>query len=319
MHSTFKFSVSLIALIVASQANAAQLLDLKNHDHQILRSFVNQPMLRSQSISTIKEINRYVDFNHMTHIRLQQYFQNYPVWDAQAMMHVPERRAHHKLMSELVRGTATQKSMNGQLYQKLEDDLKIYPNIVFSEQQSKRAIQFVINTEREKAGKGQNTIDDVKSSLLVFIDKTQHHQAHWAYKIALTVRPSIQGDVPSKPVYIVDAMSFKIYKNWNDIKTAAPEYEFVPGGGYGGNPNIGKLRYDGLANHLASFSVTREGDRCYLINNDMEVDDAVSEKVMSFIYNKPVGLLFGTLSIPVAIYKQFYEKTNEEDGRKAPR
>jgi pseudolysin len=82
---------------------------------------------------------------------------------------------------------------------------------------------------------------------------------------------------------MMDAMSFKVYEQWNDIKTL----EAVSGGGFGGNKKMGKLVYDGLSGNLSKLDMQRDGKTCYLQNSEVTVTDFRTNNIARFECVKP--------------------------------
>ena len=64
-----------------------------------------------------------------------------------------------------------------------------------------------------------------KSSLIVYIDK--QNKAHWAFLVAFL--GGSRTGMPAVPTYILDAQSFAVYAEWNDLQTL----ENVTGGDAG--------------------------------------------------------------------------------------
>jgi pseudolysin len=268
---------SAVFLLLASlfsmceQSLAAELLELRNHPSNVLQTFVSK---KSLSISSsLKEINRYTDFNKTTHIRVQEYYRGYPIWNARAVMHVSHLDSIKYPLATLL-SQQSQKSMNGELYFSLNKDLDKTPLSIFSKEQSQRALQFAISKYKEKIPYRKDfTINNPKSELMIFVEN--HRTAHWIYKVSFTVENT--GKLPARPVYLIDAINFIVYKTWDDIKT-----DFVKGGGYGGNPLIGKLIYDGGPNQLAFFTVKRAGNECSFETDEIVVKDYKTKRPMHY-------------------------------------
>ncbi|MDQ2995137.1 MAG: M4 family metallopeptidase, partial [Pseudomonadota bacterium] len=202
---------------------------------------------------------------------------DYPIWNAHAVIHTPSRHNRRDL-SNLVMSAQVNKSMNGKMFQHLEADLDQAPTSVFSKLQAELAEQFVVDAYKTSLTQQADiTVKNIASELVVFVD--EKNLAHWVYKIHFDVPSAALGELPAKPHYIVDAQNFKIYQNWNDIKTADV---FVPAGGFGGNPVSGKMSYDGLKGHHPSFTLRRAAGQCYLENNDITVTHALTNKTMHF-------------------------------------
>lgn len=267
---------ALFALLCFFSANssAAVLLDLKNHNNNVLNSFVTGENARSNSPESLKELSRSTDVNHTTHVRVQEYYHNYPIWNAHAVIHIPEGKR-----------SVANNTMNGHLYQNLAADLK-NAEVVFTQAQVNRAMQTTIeNYQRTVANQGDITITNKASQTLIFIDNQS--RARWGYKITFEVPATAEKPLPAKPVIIIDAITFKIYKSWDDIKTAEVPRALVVCGGFGGNPNIGKLFYDGVSGHYPNFRVSRDVKGiCYMENKAIKVTHAVTNEVMHFSCQK---------------------------------
>ena len=67
-------------------------------------------------------------------------------------------------------------------------------------------------------------ISQKKSELMIYVDESQ--KAHYAYLISFFVKPE-QG-LPAAPIFIMDAETFELYKQWDNIQTAQIDAE---GGG----------------------------------------------------------------------------------------
>lgn len=277
-----KCAISLICIGFSTPLFAAQMLNLKDEKLSALQSFT-QGKKRSLSMtesSDLKVINRYTDPHQVTHTRLQQYYQNYPVLDAQAVVHAP---AKHAAMGLALFAESNDKSMNGKLYQQLDADLAATRSIAVSNQNNKRAEQTIVANYIAQFPSEHLRAENTKTDTVVVINK-KDGKAHWAYKISFFVPASGIGKLPAKPVYVVDAQTFDVYKHWNEIKTAQ---EYVQGGGLGGNELHGKIYYDGANGHLASYAVTRENGICLLQNNETLVTDARTDKIMQYACAKP--------------------------------
>ena len=87
---------------------------------------------------------------------------------------------------------------------------------MFSQAQKQKAFDQALDHYQGKTGIKQE-VQDKQSELIVYVDKDK--KAHWAYKISFYVSPVKSGTLPAKPIIIVDAVSFHVYKEWNDIKT----------------------------------------------------------------------------------------------------
>ena len=229
-------------------AFSATPIDLANHVRTIYADSLN-----------LKPYHTTVDFNHTTHVRLQQMYKGYPIWGANGVRH-------------LTQTAPEQFTMNGRAYENLDADLDDTPASVFSDAQSQLALDAAAKLLLQKYVRF-NIIAKPEHYLMVYVDKD--NKAHWAFYIAYNLRTA-------KPVYIIDAQSFQVYKSWNNYQTAARED--ANGGGIGGNIKMGRLVYDGLAGHLNKFPIKRDAasNTCYLENDAVIVKDSRDAELVSF-------------------------------------
>lgn len=255
------FILGLLALSCLSSVWAAVPVNLQGQSVLLLQSFLkNTP---SSSSPGLKEIKKSIDFNQTTHVRLKQIYSGYPVWGAEVIVHVP--RGGKTTLGDLPQNTTA--SMNGVLYQNLSDDLSGAPSYIFNKTQADNALKHAIELYQQKSGVKESAAEG-KTNLVVYID--EDNKAHWAFLVSFSPR-SLKA-MPEKPVTILDAVTFKVYKQWNNIQTLDP----VSGGGFGGNENTGKISYDGLPGDLSVLTLSRDeaAKRCYLKNDDVTVENA---------------------------------------------
>src|SRR3990167_9548150 len=74
-----------VPLAVSSLAYAAKPINLSQQPASILQSFL-APSVTARA-SHIEEIKRHVDFNQTLHIRLQQTYNGFPIFGADAVLH----------------------------------------------------------------------------------------------------------------------------------------------------------------------------------------------------------------------------------------
>ena len=268
----FKIAV-LPALILGSLSTyAATPVDLSKQP----ASFMTKHALMLAAIN-VKETSRATDFNQTLHIRIKQTYQGHNVWGAEGVIHLPYAN-HSAVLSDVLTSTTT---MNGMLYQDINKDLANISSIALSPGQAEKTMQQAINTYQQKNGMTAE-LSDKKSELIVYIDK--NNKAHWAYHVSFKTLPVKMGAMPEKPVLLMDAQTFQVYEQWNDIKTL----DDVPGGGFGGNTKMGRFVYDGLTGNLAKLNVQRDADAkvCYLENKDVKVlDKSQNNLIMSYSCN----------------------------------
>lgn len=209
-----------------------------------------ETQLKQQQIQ-FKQKSRHVDFNQVTHVRLQQTYAGYPVYGADIVLHEAKNKRN---------------SMNGIVYQGLREDLISTPHYALVNSQKDKVLQFATQEYQKKSGV-KLPVKNQQAKLMVFVDKKQ--QAHWVYWVRFDAETNTA--MPAQPTFIIDAQTLEIYKEWNNIQTI----DNVIGGGYGGNLNIGRLVYDGAVGDLAPLDMQRakKNPVCYLKNNEVMVKD----------------------------------------------
>jgi pseudolysin len=265
-------------LVFGPAVYAAKPINLRQQPISVMQSLFAAPTAAATTGIAVKEINRNVDFKKTLHIRVQETYSGYPVWGADAVIHIPNGMKSSKSMTGMMAGLkAANATMNGMFYQNLHTDLANTPEIVFTATQSQKALQNAIDAYKQQTTSA--AISEEQSSLIVYIDSD--NKAHWAYKVSFRSEPTATTEKPAKMVYIMDARTFHVYVSWDDIKTVG---EAADGGGFGGNIKMGKMIYDGLADHLAKLEISRDAatNKCALQNSDVTVKDFNSRTVMNF-------------------------------------
>lgn len=220
------------------------------------------------------ETSRTLDATQTLHVRLQQMYLGYPVYGADAVMHIPHA-SNKKMMLDTAR--VNQKIvMNGTFYKNINADLANKSNLSFAQSAGQQVLDKAIYQYQHQIGM-KVPVQQSKKQLLVYVD--ENNKAHWAYKVTFYVPALKSNSIPSRPVYIMDATTFQIYKTWDNIQTTA-----VIGGGYGGNLKIGRLIYDGLPNHLAALDVMRDDKSqiCKLETDQVRVSNQNTGKEIDF-------------------------------------
>lgn len=257
-----KFFVLSTLFFNSALIYAAQPVNLMQH------SLADLPSLSPQDSNiTMKETSRDTDNQQTEHIRFQEMYQGYPVFGADSVLHVPNQETSSTALS------ANQKPyMNGIYYQDLNADLANTPPTVFTRENIENAIETTVKNHLQKINK-INQVQEKKSELMVYVN--EKNKARYAYQISFHIP-----DLNSRPVYLIDAETFTVYKQWNDIQTATTTEK---GGGYGGNQKKYYI-YDGLVNHLSAFSITRDSSRrsCLLQNSDVLVGNADDLSVIRY-------------------------------------
>lgn len=252
--SSLRFRLTPLVIALSAVINpglqAAEPLDVqKTTLHNLQKQFniqlpgakaVSQPLPNSLSV-----VKTHKDNKQKNHIQLQQIYDGFEVLGGRAVLHQ-------------VGATET---MNGTVYQGLEKEL------------GKATADFVPNARDAlaafKASYAGKVIKDEVAKPLVYID--EDNKAHWAYMVSFLVE--LSSAMPEKPTAIVDAVTNKPFMQWNDLRTRIS----VQAMGFGGNPKIGLLQYDGLALPLLKMTrdtIERRGVmKCYMENDDVKVVD----------------------------------------------
>lgn len=287
----YQFCLLTLAGVLSSPAVfAAQSIDLNHQPISTLRPFVIAPNAIAGSVqvgSQVKENNRSTDFNHTTHIRVQQTYAGFPVWGGDAVLHVREaNKAKASLAAIATSNTNT--DMTGTIYQGLQTDL-ISPAVLATPEKKQAMIAYAMTlAQKEAAGRSASATD---AEFMAYVD--DENKAHWAYLVTLSF-PATNHKMPYKPVFIIDAQSKGVYEQWNDIQSLSEKHkdsEAVLGGGIGGNVGVGKFSYDGLSDdgHFHALNLTRDpsSKTCYLRNADAVVIDDRDKSEVSFSCDLP--------------------------------
>lgn len=267
-------SMLTLSLACMSTAFAAKPIELKFQSTTLLQSLLSA----SQTANPIsfKYISTHTDMQHITHVRMQETYTGYPVWGAVAIIHTTEKD-NKSLQRVLADSKAT---VNGVIYQDIQKDLQEAPPYLFSSAYANKALDQMSQRYSIK-NNSQDTVKEKQSNLMVYID--ENNKAHWAFLVSFEVQP--EKGMLERPTYILDAMTFTIYHQWNDIK----KLEETLGGGLGGNLKMGKLLFDGLAGHLPKLTIQRDpaSNICYMANNFVTVKNYDNRQLMSFNCGNP--------------------------------
>jgi pseudolysin len=270
--------VLLAGLVASGVIHAAKPVDLSLQPVSSLQSFIPTTSMHAKNVPNIKEINRHVGVNQKLHIRIQQTYAGYPVYGADAVLHMPNRTNVPSLFIDMIRSAnVNQTTMNGKMYQDLQVDLANAPSALFSDMTTQKVLSHAKDAYENSIGKKVETRNE-KSQAIVFVDK--NNKAHWAYQVSFRAPAMKKGGAPTKPTYLIDATTMEIYRHWNDMKTDEVEGLDVDGavlgGGFGGNQKMGKLVYDGLGENLGKLNLTKAGKLCFLKNDDVLVQECKS-------------------------------------------
>lgn len=245
---------------------AAKPIDLSQQKVSILQSFVSQAV--TSDSTNLEVVSRNHDFKKTLHIRVQETYAGYPVWGGDAVLHVPHEADLNKPLMGVMTDKRSDSSMDGILYQGLSADLANAPKSIFTQAQAKKALHAAVKAYEAKT-RMKAVLEETHTRMMVYVD--DNNKAHWVYEVSFYVEPTTESHEPVKPVYLIDAQSFQVYKEWNGVQTL--EREKVYGGGIGGNAKMGQLIYDGLNSHLAKLTMMRDAETqmCYLQNEVVKV------------------------------------------------
>lgn len=274
-------TISSLGLLCLSSIStfAAKPVDLSKEHLDYLKAFASSNSVVAARGPSLKEVSQSTDFNQTQHIRVKQMYAGFPVMGADAVIHTP--KAGNKKLFALINSAATnQSTMNGKIYEGLQQDLGTNPASIFTAAQADKALAQAIKY-MEQSSDAPVKLDYKKIEPTIYVDK--HNKAHWAFLLKTEVR--IKGKM-SQPIYILDATDFSIYKTWNNLQTSAADT--VPAGGLGGNLRQ-KFIYDGSKENYPGFAVRRDANAnlCFLENDDVIINDARTNKVAEFECEAP--------------------------------
>jgi pseudolysin len=216
----------------------------------------------SPSINRLQLVSQHTDKNHVSHVRMQQYYQDFPVYGGYII-------THSKLPLQNLLHAQKTVTMNGVVHLNLQKELGA-PSPTFVNAGKQALVEFTQSLQTTR-------LRDAKVWPVVYIDEEAN--AFWAYHVTVFV----EDDVPQRPSAILDAKTFLPFITWNDLKTRRGP---VSGIGYGGNKKTGKLEY-GKSAPLLELTRDLHKDICYLENSLVKVIDMKSQrrdikKIMQF-------------------------------------
>lgn len=244
-----KTLIALNSLFISLPLSAASIIDLANQSGNFLKNY------------TMSEQRRSTDRFNTLHIRLEQRFKGYPVYGANAVLHIPQAGNKKEAFQDLA---SSKTFMNGHIYQDLSNDLPEDPKTVFTNEAAEKVIQQSLSSYK--------TVIDPQIVPMIYI---HNGIARWAYKVRFQLT---KGMTPEQPVFIIDAINGKVYQQWNDLKTL----DTVKAGGFGGNHKTGQKIFDGTV--LPSFTIKRnpKNASCYMKNEALSLKHYRTKKIPSF-------------------------------------
>lgn len=242
---------------------AATAVDLSRFSPQQLSNLLLQP-----SSERLIEVTRLQDQNQRWHVRVRTKSMGYTIFGADAIIHFARNVSLREGLQD------SQTWMNGIIYKNVAADLSPLPSAQIQQQQIQCAIKTALSHYQMQAGLFAQ-MTSPQAERMIYIDEQQ--KANWIIKVTLNVKPSKRKSLPAKQNYLINANTNEIYKFWNEIKSEE-------GGGIGGNQKIGAIMYDGLRDHAAKLTVTRDvtEQRCYMKNNDVLVMSEQTGRLLSY-------------------------------------
>lgn len=249
--------LTLSSLLAGVPVYAAQALPLQQTSFsEIQKKFeLKLPQIkanRAASDNALQWVSQHVDKNHVTHVRMQQYYAGYPVYGGYAVFH--GAGPLNQLFS-----AKNAVNMSGQLYPDLKEELG--QPLPLLAQRAEIALQhFKVSYPKE-------SVSDEQVTPMVYINA--NHQAIWAYKVRVLI--SHADKIPERPTAILDAKTLRPYLQWNDLKTS---HVAVNGIGFGGNHQMGEYQY---GKEFPMLQIWRDpiSKICHMENKDVKVVDMV--------------------------------------------
>ncbi len=248
-----------LACLMSSPLKAAQPFSLQSRTFvDVKRQFqLSIPATAKSSLTSansLKYIQQRRDSNQVTHTRMQQEYEGFEVFGGYAILH---SKSNGALLLQ-----AQDVKMNGVLFLGLQTEL------------GKPEVDFIKNADLAlqhfKTQFHAQAVSEEIIKPLVFIDS--RNKAHWAYKVQLLIE--YQDKIPAKPTAIIDAKTYQIFLQWDDIKTA---HSAVKGRGYGGNFKTGSFIF---GKDFPFLAISRDNlfGQCYMENPKVKVVDMGHEK-----------------------------------------
>jgi len=281
------FKISLV-MALSSTGHAATRIPLQQISFSKLKQlvhvapFVKTPRVKgaraAASIDALQVISMHHDHNHVTHIRMQQEYEGFPVLGGYAILHRSDAPDGHK------------PTQTGAIYQGLQAELGQVP-LLFVTHAEDALKQFVA---RYRA----LAVSEATVVPMVYID--EQHRAFWAYKVSVLIQP--QDGIPARPTAIIDAKTQAPFISFDDVKT---QRKLVKGYGFGGNKRVGKYEF-GINKPWLDMNRDDLTGVCYMENTNVKVVDMVN------FYEKKKGVM--TFDCPISREDNSYATGYEGNG-----
>src|SRR3990167_6760953 len=144
-----------------SSVYAAKPLNLGHQKLSTLQSVISAPAAGTEII----ELSRLVSASNTLHVRIQQTYNGFKVWGADAVVHVPNGGTSLKShgLQSLLAAASNNATMNGTIYPDLNKELSKTRAFVLSSGQADKAMERAISTYTHQLG-NKTTISDQKVS-----------------------------------------------------------------------------------------------------------------------------------------------------------
>lgn len=231
----FKLNVLVAGCMLAGSVNAATIIDLRHEPANYLYSF-----MATKSAVALSPIRTDVDFNQVSHERLQQTYSGYPVWGATPIVHAASKQSLQQT-----------NSMDGKIFQGLEKDLANFNMDLLSTAQQEKALQLAKATFSEQAKHSYPMMEEESIQTIVYLDAK--NQAHFGFLTSFFVDDDATG--AHRPTMIIDAVTLRIHKQWDQVMTADANATNIKAGGIGGNEKTGDIAFDDSLSNFFSLDM----------------------------------------------------------------
>lgn len=267
----------LTSVLLVNFASAATRVDLKHQSASYIKSYFAMKPGVASNPNQLHKVRTDIDFNQITHVRLQQMYSGVPVWNATSVIHLPNANKRLGLFANLNDKT----TINGVMYEGLEGDLASTSAYALSNAQKEKAMQTAKLEFEKKIGAVGLSYEKESVKTIVYIDDNK--KANYAFLVSFYYDDGATG--AHRPIFIMDAESLQVYRTWDGVMTESLNDNYVLAGGIGGNEKIGEAIYDGTESHLPAIKVKKADYQissggatmtlsyCMLANEDITVYD----------------------------------------------
>lgn len=199
-------------------------------------------LLSLEASNGLREIDKRTRKDGTVHYRFQQTYRGVPVYGDHIIITTSKAGAPVYMAGSVVRGIAA--------------DVAEYNQDYISQDQA-----IAIATNDFKKRNNLKQLETRNGEATLFVDLDENQKAKFIYEVSFF---SIVNNKPTKPVYLLNAISGEVIRHYDGLNTAAA-------GGPGGNRRMGRIEYG--QNNSAFMEVTKSGTSCYLENTLVRVVD----------------------------------------------